>query len=102
MNPAAPVTRRRMTASLVAALPRLLAQLVDLLPVPLDLLRAIQQFEDAVAVAELVARVRLGERSRPGEAGDGLFEQRQRAGVVTGPHQLVPAVIELARVAGGR
>src|SRR5215212_1245578 len=106
MNPAAPVTSRRIAASLVpAALLRLLSQVVDLLAVPLDFLRALEQVDDAVAapeleprVGEVVARVRLGERARAREAGDRLLEQRQRAVVVAGLHQLEAAVVEGARI----
>ena len=70
----------------LAALLDLLAQPVDLLPLPLHLLRAVEELGDAVAVAEREARegevvrgVRLGERRGALQPGHGGLEQRQRA-----------------------
>src|SRR5215208_1240098 len=102
MNPAAPVTSRRIAARLVpAALLRLLAQVADLAAVSLDRLRAVEELEDAVAAPELearegevVARVRLRERARACESSDGRLQQRQGAVVVARLHQLEAAVVE--------
>src|SRR3954453_21001155 len=106
MNPAAPVTSRCIARSVVkprasaAGLLGFLLQLLDLVAVPLDLLRPFEEVEHAVAAAELEARIRevvarigLGQRTGPGEAGDGGLEQRQRAPVVARAHQLEAAVV---------
>src|SRR5262249_58960635 len=75
-----------------AAALRLLAQPVDLDAVPLDLLGAIEQREDAVATSEresrpgeVVARVGLDEAAGAAESRDGSLEERQRRLRVAGP-----------------
>src|SRR5215211_1881022 len=102
MKPAAPVTRTFTRPRLiVAGLPRLLAQLVDLVAMPLDLLRALQQVEHTLAVAELkarvrevVARVRLDDRPRSLELCDGRLEQRQRVLEVARLHEPEALIVE--------
>src|SRR5439155_24900448 len=102
-TPSACRRRSPPAQALPAAPPGLLPEPVDLLALPLQMLRAVEQIEDAVAAAEreprereVEARIRLGERAGSLELRDCLLEQRQRAGVVACLHLCEARIVQLA------
>ncbi len=97
-----------LVVAFAAAALRLTSQLPDLLQLALQLLRAVEQLEHAVATSEREARegevvggVGLRELARAREPCDRLLEQRQRTFVVAGLHEREALVVQLRRARGG-